>query len=109
MKRSTLTHIVSGCALGCTLVVGVSSLSGAASSPPYQVIASCKDGTSQLHQGDPQGSLCTSHQTLRTENGLQNFSHTEKKRTFPLRSLDPQERDLRLWYYPGAPRPLWGY
>ena len=105
---TTFTHLLSGCAFGCALVMGLPSLGGAASSPPYQVLASCKDGTTHL-EGDAQGGACTSQQTLRTENGLQDFSHTEKRRTFPLRSLDPQERDLRLWYYPGAPRPLWGY
>src|SRR5262245_21209572 len=85
------------------------SLAAASSSAPSPTITECEQWT-QRPQGTGSGdNPCSSRWAFRAEEEVNDLSHEEEKGGFRWHLLEPDEHDLRLRYYPGAPRPLWGY
>ena len=91
---------------GALPALGVTAL--AASTPPQRSV-DC-DEWQQRHEGtDPADTPCVARRTFRAEEDLSDLRREEEKGAFRWHTLEPSGRDLSLWYYRGAPRPLWGY
>ena len=100
-----------GCGLLC-IVLGLftpSRLAAASPSDSSTLIAECKERAQQSQGADPADPLCTAQPTFRSQEELSNRSREEEQGRMHWRLQEPSEPDLKLWYYPGAPRPLWGY
>ena len=111
MTRRTAKIFLRGCGLLCTVVGLMTSLGLAAShsSASSTLIAECKEGDPQPQGTDSADTLCFSQRAFRTEEELSDRSREEENGRLRWQPIEPTEQDLRLWYYPGAPRPLWGY
>ena len=77
--------------------------------PPPPVKVPCRDVPSEIAEGDVFTSPCEPGATPGKESSALALRHEEEQGDFRWHVLTPQEQDQRLWYYPGAPRPLWGY
>lgn len=78
-------------------------------SDPPQTSVDCDEGQRRSKGTDSADNPCGSQPTFRAEEDLSDLRHEEEKGEFRWQPLEPSGRDLSLWYYPGAPRPLWGY
>ena len=87
-----------------SLVVAASSLSD-----PPQTSVDCEDWQRRHEGADPAGGPCGSPPAFRAEEDLSNLRREQEEKGLRWQPLEPSGRDLSLWYYPGAPRPLWGY
>ena len=106
-----LTRTLRRGVLLCTILGSLPSLAVAAPSlsDPPRTSDDCEDWQ-QRHEGaDPAGSPCASPPAVRAEEELSDLRREEEEKGFRWQPLEPSGRDLNLWYYPGAPRPLWGY
>ena len=84
-------------------------VAGPAAPVPPQSSVDCEEWQ-QHHEGaDATGGPCGESPAFRAEEYLSDLSRKEEKGWFRWQPLEPTGRDLSLWYYPGAPRPLWGY
>jgi hypothetical protein len=111
MIRRTVTLFLSGCGLLCTVLgpMPSPSLAASPSANPSTPMAECEEWNHQPQGSDSVDDMCFSQRAFRAEEELSDLKREEKKRGLRWRPLEPNGRDLSLWYYPGAPRPLWGY
>ena len=104
--RVLCSSVVLGTVGGALPALGVAA--PAASDPP-QTSVDCEEWQ-QRHEGaDPADNPCVSRRAFRAEEDLSDLRREEEKGELRWQPLEPSGRDLSLWYYPGAPRPLWGY
>ena len=111
MTRRTTKIVLRSCGLLCT-VVGLLSSTGLAapsSSDPRTLITECQEGDHQYQGTDSADKPCVSQRAFHAAEALRDHRREEEKEGLRWHSIEPDEQDLRLWYYPGAPRPLWGY
>jgi hypothetical protein len=95
----------------CTVVglLSSSALAASSSSHPSLLIAECQEGDHQSHGADSADKPYVSQRAFRAEEVLSDHRRKEENGGLRWHFVEPDEQDLRLWYYPGAPRPLWGY
>jgi hypothetical protein len=85
------------------------SVAAATASNPPQTSVDCEEWQSRHEGADPADTPCGSQRTFRAEEDLSALRRAEEQGEFRWQPLEPSGRDLSLWYYPDAPRPLWGY
>ena len=110
IRRTLIRVICSGVVLGTVAgAVPVLGVAAPAASDSHQTSVECEEWQ-QRHQGvDPTGGPCDSQPAVRAEEELRDLSRVEEQGELRWQPLEPAGRDLSLWYYPGAPRPLCGY
>jgi hypothetical protein len=109
MRHFIFIRTLSSCALLCTVASALPVRGEPASSTPPQASVPCEDGTPHATEGDSLDNPCEPAQTFGAKSPEFTLRHEEEKGGFRWHALTPQEQDQRLLYYPGAPRPLWGY
>ena len=111
MTRQTVTRFLGGCVMLYTVlgVLAPSSLTAASPSDPSAPRAECAEQDHQPEGADSTDHPCAARPTFRSEEELSNRRREEEHGGIHWRLLEPNAHDLDLWYYPGAPHPLWGY
>ena len=84
-------------------------LAASSSSDPSTTSAECEEWDHRPQGADSADNPCFSPRAFRTEEEFSDLSREEEKGGLRWQPLEPNGGDLSLWYYPGAPRPLWGY
>ncbi len=109
MQRTTII-VFSSWAFFCSALDAAPHLDGialAASDSPQAHIG-CERSAQHSKGSDSQKPICEPSRPLQGAEEFGDLNHAEEQ-GFRWQPLEPQDRDLNLWYYPGAPRPLWGY
>jgi hypothetical protein len=110
IQHTLIRVICSGVVLGT--VIGARpalSVAAPAGSDPHQSLADCEDWKHRAQESATSDNPCVSPPAVRAEEELRDRSRAEEQGGLHWQPLEPAGRDLSLWYYPGAPRPLWGY
>jgi hypothetical protein len=83
----------------------------AASSPSDhdEAIADCEKWEQRPNNANSADNPCSPQRAFQAEEELSDLSNEQEKGDLRWQPLEPHDRDFSLWYYPGAPRPLWGY
>ena len=76
---------------------------------PPQTRVDCEDWQQRPEGANPVGSPGGSPPPFRAQEDLSDLRREEEKEGLRWHPLEPSGHDLSLWYYPGAPCPLWGY
>ena len=101
-----ITSAVVLCLIAATPVLGVAA---PAATDPSQPTTDCPPWGHRSQEADALAQAGGAPQTFHAEEELHDLRRTEEPGTWQWQPLEPPGDDLRLWYYPGAPRPLWGY
>ena len=110
IQRTLIRVICSGVVFGSVVGARPSLSVPPPSIPtPTQSRLDCEEWEHRTKDVDDASSACASRKTFRVEEELSDRSREEEQEGLHWQPLEPTERDLSLWYYPGAPRPLWGY
>jgi len=110
IQRTLIRVICSGVVLGSVMSARPTlSVPPPSMSTPIQSHVDCEEWEHRTKGVDATDSPCDSQQTFRAEEELSDRSREEEQKGLRWQPLEPTERDLSLWYYPGASRPLWGY
>jgi len=108
MMRHVMCIHTMGLALFCAVASALPVLGETDSVEPPQVSIPCEEEMPPSATGESLDRPCEPSLTSGAENEVETLRHEEEK-GMRWHALSPQEQDLHLWYYPGAPRPLWGY
>jgi hypothetical protein len=92
--------------IGAMPALSVASPAVSDSNPP---LADCQDWEHRSQESATAYNPCVTPPPVRTEEELRDLRRAEEHGGLRWQPLEPSGRDLSLWYYPGAPRPLWGY
>jgi hypothetical protein len=110
-RQRTLTRIIY-CGVVLAAVVGARpslKVAALAASSSVQPQVDCEEWEQHPPGVDSIDNPCDAQKTFRAEEELSDRRHIEEQEGLRWQPLEPTGRDLSLWYYPGAPRPLWGH